>query len=305
MLARRSLRSSRQPTDSGIYATRLGVRGLTSALLALGVGLCAACSPDEPASVGSGGGAASSASAAQASAGASGSGSSSASSASGSTSSGSTTGDDLAALSDPFDGPMLNPAWKIVNPGVVNVQQKGSVLALVMTKPAFWFAGGIGTLAYKLVSGNFKVTATAHARRAAAAEPPNQPIHVGGLMVRDPHGVDQGGMENYVFADVGFAEKGVLAIEYKHTTNSNSSYDEIPWGSGDAELRLCRFNSDVSLFARVPGTSSFQLVKGYTATLPAEVQVGLDASCAADNDLIMIFDEVTFARLDAAADCAN
>jgi hypothetical protein len=277
-----------------------------SALLAAVMGLSAACSPDETEGIGSGG-ASSSASTAQASSGASsGSGSTTASSASGSSSSGSSGGDDLSALSDTFDGPVLNPAWKIVNPGVVNAQQKGGVLSLAMTKPAFWYAGGIGTFAYKLVSGNFKVTATAHARRATApSEPPNQPIHVGGLMVRDAHGVDQGGAENYVFADVGFAEKGVLAIEYKHTTNSNSVFDEIPWGSGDAELRLCRFNTDVSLYARVPGTSSFQLVKSYTATLPAEVQVGLDVSCASDTDLIMTFDEVTFARLDAAANCAN
>ena len=33
---------------------------------------------------------------------------------------------------------------------------------------------------------------------------------------------------------------GHLAVEHKTTTNGESDFGEMPWPSGDAELRLCR-----------------------------------------------------------------
>jgi hypothetical protein len=218
---------------------------------------------------------------------------------SGSTSSGM---DDLAAESDTFDGAALDPSWTVFNDAALDATVSAGALHLELTAPALWFQASRGTLVHKSVTGDFRVTATVHARKTSApSEPPDTTIHLGGLMARDP--ASDAGMENYVFIVVGFDENDV-SVETKSTTNDMSDYVGPTWPQTEAELRLCRVGSSFRLYKRPVGGTMWQEAMVYDRPdMPATLQVGPNAYSLSMPDLTVDFDEVTFARVSSVADC--
>jgi hypothetical protein len=206
------------------------------------------------------------------------------------------TGGSAASIpaSDGFDGTALDASWIVLRPDLADISVGQGTLSVRPHPNALWYQAGQGELVYKLVTGDFKATATVHTRKATdSSMPPDQNVELGGVMARSP----DGSSENYVLIVVGFAEMGHLAIEHKDTTNSNSVFAESPW-TADAELRLCRTGSTFAVFKRNPGDASWGSAD-YQATrtdLPATMQVG---AVAYDNDaapdLNVTFDELTFA----------
>jgi len=230
-------------------------------------------------------------------------GSSELTSATGSTSSSTGSGgDDLAALSDTFDGATLDASWSVFNDAALDATVSGGALHLELTSAALWFQASQGTLVHKSITGDFRVTATVHARKTSApAEPPDATIHLGGLMARDP--ASDAGMENYVFIVVGFDENDV-SVETKSTTNDTSDYIGPTWPSTEAELRLCRVGSSFHLYKRPVGGATWQEAIVYDRPdLPATLQVGPNAYSLTTPDLTVDVDEVTFARVSTVADC--
>ena len=226
-------------------------------------------------------------------------GSSELSSATGSTSSG---GDDLSALSDSFDGASLDASWTVFNDAALDATVEGGSLHLELTAAALWFQASQGTLVHKSVTGDFRVTATVHARKTSSpADPPDDTIHLGGLMARDP--ASDAGMENYVFIVVGFDENDV-SVETKSTTNDASDYVGPMWPQTEAELRLCRVGSSFRLYKRpVGGTTWEEAITYDRPDMPATLQVGPNAYSLTMPDLTVDVDEVTFARVSSVADC--
>ena len=92
--------------------------------------------------------------------------------------------------------------YSFVSRDRVQVSGRGGALSLTLTAPALWFNDSQGVLAFKPVSGDFKVTATVRTQRASNDEPPPPAIRLGGLMARDPAS-DSTGMQNYVHIVVG------------------------------------------------------------------------------------------------------
>src|SRR5712692_3695286 len=132
-------------------------------------------------------------------------------------------GGDPSVLSDTFDGAALDSSWTVLHPEAVAITVAGSALTLRLTGPAFWFNASQGVLVYKSVTGNFKVTATVHARKASAPTmPPDPPVNLGGLMARNP----ASSSENYVFIVAGHDPNSV-AVETKNTTDSSSQYSGV------------------------------------------------------------------------------
>jgi hypothetical protein len=188
----------------------------------------------------------------------------------------------------------------------VEVSGRDGALSLTLTAPALWFNGSQSVLAFKPVSGDFKVTATVRTQRASNDEPPPPAIRLGGLMARDPAS-DSTGMQNYVHIVVGNGPSGVLAVEHKTTTNSNSVYDAPEWPSPDAQLRICRVGSTFNLYKRPVGSRTWEQAASYDRPdLPAELQVGADIySPNTPPDLRARWDEVRYQPVADVGDCES
>lgn len=200
-------------------------------------------------------------------------------------------GIDLTTLSDEFEGVALAPRWTTFRGDVASVRVAGGALELEMTTGALWFQGGTSVMVYQEVTGDFSVEAPAHARRTSALDqPPNQAVHLGGLIARNPVGAT----ENHVFITVGFDEDD-LSVETKTTVGSVSNYVGPTWPSGDAELRLCRQGADFRLYKREIGAATWQLAMTYSRPdLPATLQVGAIAYALGTPDFTVRFDALRF-----------
>jgi hypothetical protein len=158
---------------------------------------------------------------------------------------------------------------------------------------SLWYQSNTGVLVYQPVTGDFKATTRVHVSKSSnTSMPPDQAIHLAGLMARSPSASNQ----SYVLGVIGFAEMGHLAVEYKETTNGNSVFGESPWPA-DAELRLCRVGSKFTVYHRTPETGTWNMTYQTTRTdLPATLQVGPNLYAAStDSDLIGSFDYFNFA----------
>jgi len=209
-------------------------------------------------------------------------------------------GDDLAALSDSFDGPSLDPSWTLTRAELVDVGLPGGELVLGAASRSLWFRDSRGPSLHKLVDGDFQVTATVRARRRTQpALPPALDVHLGGLIARDPASGAPGGRENYVFIVVG-RDVDDLSVETKTTVDGESTFSGPSWGSGDAELRLCRDDAMFRLYKRAPGGDVWELAAAFARPdLPAVLEVGVIIYAnAASPDLEVRFEEVTFGRVD-------
>jgi hypothetical protein len=234
-------------------------------------------------------------------------------------------------LSDDFSGAQLSPCWSVLNGapasplvaislanGSMHLQAKASANG---NQNGVWYQGATKALVYKQVTSRFfKVTTTAHPRKASAPTAlPTKDLHVGGVMVRNPaaHG---GNSENYLFIMVGHSEgnAGVVhqGVELKSTVNGCSNWSEPDWAADDAQLRICRIGADFRLYKRAPGAATWtpavppapscagNVVAGNVLTradLPETVQVGLALNFSQGSDLDVAFDELTFAPLAATA----
>jgi len=217
---------------------------------------------------------------------------------------GALTGAEAAALSDEFSGSTLAPSWTIFNGAGVAVTVSGGALHLVPSRSLLWFNGSQGTLVYKLVSGNFKATTTAHTRKASdPSQPPSLALELGGVMLRSPASPP----ESYTFIVLGLAEQGRIASEWKDTLNSTSTFDESPW-TPDSDLRICRIGSTVAVYRRHVGDPSWGAPFFQTARpdLPQTLQVGLNMYANQNvPDLDASFDRITFAPANTLGDCAS
>jgi hypothetical protein len=206
-------------------------------------------------------------------------------------------------MSDDFSGTSLSAAWSVFRPELVTITVSGGAMNVLAKTQSLWFNASQGPLVYKTVTGDFVVTGRVRARRASApAMPPNQTIHLGGLMARNPAGPP----ENYAFVVVG-VDVNDLSVETKTTVNGASTYTGPSWPSGDAELRLCRVGADLRMMKRdVSGGVAWTEAATFNRPdLPAALQVGgvIYANQAAP-DLTVAFEEITFAPVSALADCA-
>lgn len=205
---------------------------------------------------------------------------------------------------DEFDGKAVSSAWTVHDGERFRRELDDGALVLTPTANTVWYMADAGPGLFKKVKGNFRVSARVKARSAKA---PNEPVGNGyqfaGLIARDP-GSDTSGEENYVFNVVGY-RKSYLSIETKTTEDDQSEVLGPKWGSGDAELRICRVNGKFLVLQRQLGGSDWALGTTYERNdLPAELQVGLIAYTYTDRwDLRASFDWVRLAPVSTEKDC--
>jgi hypothetical protein len=219
-----------------------------------------------------------------------------------------------SGYSDDFSGSTLSSCWMTLNGPEVSaplfsIAVTGGALHLqaINGQSGVWFNTSTKSLVYKLVTGTaFKVTTTVHPRkRTDLTQLPTTPLHVGGLMVRDP--ASNGGMtENYIFIMAGHSENPEVTahqgVEIKSTRNSLSMFAEPDWNSPDADLRICRIGTNFYMYKRVPG-SDWILADNLPPAappapisrpdLPTTLQVGPALNFSGPtNDLDVTFDQI-------------
>lgn len=201
-------------------------------------------------------------------------------------------------LNDLFDGTALSPAWTILHPNLAQVSVSGGALHLQPTQDgpnATWFNDGESVLVYKSVTGDFTATTIAHARDPQnGTQPPPLQYRLGGLTVRDPNSTAPG-QHNWAHVAIG-AGAGSVAVEDKTTTGSVSDFLLYPTPNADAELRITRQGSLISLYWRPIGAQSWTLLRTHShPEFPATVQVGLMVySYQTPPSIRADFDEIRF-----------
>ena len=215
----------------------------------------------------------------------------------------------FSELDDDFESGILDPSWQVANPANYTREFVSGRLILTPLGYTQWYqAENSGGLLSKLVEGNVKITARIRAR---SVNNPSQPVtggpfQLGGLMLRNPNSAQ----ESYVFVAVGLSG-GDLAIETKTTQNSGSSFQASFWGTGDAELRLCRIGQRFFMYARPLGGGTWQF--GTPAVpyfdrpdLPWTLMAGPIAyGPTASPDLQAEFEEIRYEPAFNECDCTN
>lgn len=203
------------------------------------------------------------------------------------------------AMSDTFAGETLGDKWNLYRPEAVSLVVENDQLVLTAVEESVWYHGDRAFMAYQEVTGDVSLTTPAYARRASdSSQPPDQEYQYGGLMLRDP--ASEQGEENYVFVVVGVRKPdGLLNVEYKTTQDGKSKVKFVDWSSGDAELRIDRAGSEVTVSARELGEESWQVLTTYQRPdLPDTLQAGIITYAYSEGkgiyDLQMAFDGIDY-----------
>ncbi len=183
--------------------------------------------------------------------------------------------------------------WTVFNSDVLEANADNKLLTLTLKQRAGWAGNNIGPVVYKLVTGNFRATATVKTSKTSdPAQPPTTRPHLGGIMARNPNGVDKGGVENYVHIVIGATPNGA-GVETKTTVNNDTKYEASTWDTNEAELRICRINDTFSLYKKHVGEKAWTLATSYSRSdLPPTLQVGANIYSFQPPDLRVTFDNL-------------
>ncbi len=192
-----------------------------------------------------------------------------------------------------------------INPTLAATSVSAGHLVISPAANSVWFNQSSGYQLYRLISGNFAITARVLPRRAGSADlAPLPTFRLGGINARSPQSDDCDDCENYVFIVLG-ADGNDVSVETKSTVDSQSNFIGPSWPAVDGDIRLCRLGAEFRLYVREIGQSNWQLENFYTrADLPDTLQVGPHAYAnTSPADLDVYYDFVDFATPDSVADC--
>jgi hypothetical protein len=204
---------------------------------------------------------------------------------------------DLASLSDEFDGTAL-VGWQSMQGEIRDGGQTtfglGDGELTVHTAQSAWFRTQHAFYLWKQVTGDF--VATVRLRVSGEAGPlPTANWSLAGLLVRSPRSTTQS--ESWLNFTVGRVS-GASVVERKSTRSSSSQLvlDEVP--DGWIELRTVRIGPRFFLLRRSDGDGWRLHWEYLRPDLPRTLQVGVDAQTGTDDDhgdLVAHVDYVRFA----------
>jgi hypothetical protein len=210
-----------------------------------------------------------------------------------------TTSTTLPDLDDTFDGVTLDPSWTVLNPAKASIGVSGGSLhmePLATGGPNMWFDSGEGALVYKLVSGDFDVSAVMATRDPANhANPPPPEYRLAGILARDPASTPASSNTVHVAIGAGSNVQGT-SYEYKSTDDSVSTWATTPTASPAGQVRLRRSGTLVEMYWRPDSISSWTMIQSFVrADLPPTLQVGLMVyALTAPASIEALFDEIDF-----------
>jgi len=203
------------------------------------------------------------------------------------------------SLDDTFDGVSLDPSWSVLHPSLVTISVSGGALHLTPTAtgaPDIWFNDGEGPLVYKLVTGDFDVSAVLATRDPAIpANPPPPQYRLAGILARDPASSPASSNTVHVALGAGSNVQGT-SYEYKSTDDSVSNWAATPTASPSGEVRLRRSGATVEMYWRLDSMASWTMIQSFNRPdLPATLQVGLMIySVESPASIEALFDEIDF-----------
>jgi len=194
--------------------------------------------------------------------------------------------------------------WKLFNSDFYSVvTNNATTLHLDLAQNAIWFNASTGGMIYRLVDGDFTLSAHVNAvKRTDHSQSVSCSACFGGLVARNPAGANQ----NYVHVVTGGTPNGIGA-ETKTTRNSDSgnqvaNTSDPGWFTYvDAytshDLRLTRVGNVFSMYKKSPVDVNWVLLTSYTREdLPSELQVGMNIYTSVSGplaDLSVIFENIT------------
>lgn len=184
---------------------------------------------------------------------------------------------------DSFEGNALSAAWSIYNAASMQRSVSGGALHMQPgTGTPIWFNDTEGGLIYRVVSGDFTVTATVRVESPSQPGlPPPAQWRLGGVLVRNPNSAP--GNRNSVHLAFGAGSNVVpIAVEDKNTISSASTFLLTPVTNTAGRLRIRRVGSVFSLYySALPGgaggaATPWQLVRTYDRPdLPNTLHLGV------------------------------
>lgn len=207
----------------------------------------------------------------------------------------------LSAFDDEFGGGGLSAGWQIHNQQLLQYSVAGGELHVVPTQggPAVtWYADGEGPCVYRIVRGDFTVTAQVRSYRLSDPTlPPPANYDMAGLTLRDPNSVP--GAHDWLHVAVGGGVAGMpIVVEDKSTDDSQSDLVLHPIAGPNGQIRATRQGALVSLYYRVDDTVPWTLLRAHwRSDLGPELMVGPNCfSWSPSVDVGASFDWVRFVR---------
>lgn len=212
----------------------------------------------------------------------------------------------LQRLDDGFYGTAILPSWTAyAGSGTESVAVANGELNYTVDAGgvgfAFWFNAFLGTLRYKLVTGNFDVVTRVRVRNLADSGLPtvgDGNFRLFGIAAHDP---DRATFLNYMHIALGCTASAGITCEWKDTAASVSTFGaatDANIATGVGELRLRRVGQIFDFFYRPDVASPWQLQQTRDRTaapFPATLQVGFMCyASVAGHDERGFVDNVTF-----------
>lgn len=173
--------------------------------------------------------------------------------------------------------------WDTHNASVFQIKTNtGSTLQLDLKANALWYNTSESAHVYRMVTGNFTLTATVSAvKRTNNAQATECTVCLGGLMARNPNASPED--QDYVHLVSGVTPGGHGA-EIKSTTNSNSVYqptgqNQLPFTDAQTShsLKIVRAGNTFTLSKKSTADSDWVLLGEYNRPdLPATLAVGVN-----------------------------
>jgi hypothetical protein len=245
--------------------------------------------------------------------------------------------DPLAPFSDEFDDASTSSDWlriyqteqwpadqlQTFNIDQADAGTSRDGFATLVPYANSWYGDYRGELAYKVIAGDFVVTARLEVSNLAGTAAPNSLYSLAGLMVRQPRTVTPAswiaGGENHVFVAAGSANSaGSDAIYVSSTTTSNTVLATTSVAYSEVDFRIVRIGQYLLVLKRQTG-SAWTVHQRYTRNdFSTDLQVGMVAigdwtTCssytpfdhnqtvitAGSPDLLAQFDFIRFASVQA------
>lgn len=206
----------------------------------------------------------------------------------------------LSNLNDDFNDGSISSSWQKFKSNEYQDSESDGSYSILPNADTVWFNADTTGYTYKSVSGNFKVTTRALARRRNTTNSAySSDIQYSGIMIRNPQTV-QSGQENYVFNVVGANQ-----IETKTTVNNNSTVHQTYFNSHQAELRLCRVGNTITTYHRAVGATQWTPFQTYTRPdFPSTLQAGMMTyAWNISPDIEGRYDYIQFDTVNSQADC--
>ena len=222
-----------------------------------------------------------------------------------------TTQPNLASLSDSFGSSTTAGNWTGGNATTFSTRDIGTSNAGMLTfapdgtSGNAWYNNGEAPIFYKLVSGNFLISA--HVLAGNSADPqanPSSSYQSAGLIARDP--ASDAGSEDHVFYSLGHdsAPNGI-GTDMRSTDDGISTLNFTSSTTNSAQLALCRVGDQFDTYRMLDG-GGWEATQSVTrADLPSELQVGVALNSWSTHDLLAQFDYVMFREVSNSAECLS